>query len=1318
MQFIGNIEPFVPGGNFPLYKDRVEQFFQANDVNNEKKVATFVTIMGCEVYEILCSLCVPDLPSKLGYEEIMKRLMDHFEPKRNKRAERYKFHRATQENGESVKDYIIKLKSLAKSCEFGDVFGAATDAANKKKILDEALVDRFIVGIQNVKIQQKLLGDDSNDFEKCCQIALNMEMAAKEIYAMKPETSNVLKVSKGQYNKRKPNNYQITAKTKGDCRRCGREHTDYSKCPAINWKCFVCQKIGHTSVVCRNKHNSTKRTNQFDKRPIEDTKTISCINKIDTPAVYEVEVNGIPLQMEVDTGASVSIISAFEYRKLYKKYKLTNCSQNLLTVTGETLNVVGMMEVQVRAGGNNLKLELIVVHTNKRTRALLGRNWLDKIKPEWRNQFHECTNKQVNAIMTNENNELIGELSQNYPNAFDKKTDNAILGHEAEIIVRDDAIPIFHAPYSVPFCSREKVKSEIDRLVRNKILVPVTRSKWASPAVFVPKSSGELRMCLNCKVTINRYMEKEHYPIPKILDIFAHLSKARVFCIIDLEGAYQQVTVSEKSRELLTVNTIFGLYQYTRMPFGVSTAPLIFQQIMDEILKGLQDVFCYQDDIIIGGIDKKDCKEKLQEVMKRLNSHFVRINVNKSKFLVKSVKYLGHKLTDGKILPNDEKVEALVRAKVPKDLQQLQSYLGLLNHYSRFIPNLSSEISSLYELTKKDTKYVWSENCQKAFERSKKLMVENDMLELYDPTKQIIVATDASPYGVSAILSHLVDGIEKPVLFASSSLKQAQKNYSQIHREALAIIYAVTKFHDYIYGRKFKLCTDQQALSEIFKPNKGNAGVAAARLQRWSILLSMYDYQIEHRPAKKMCHVDALSRLPLEQEVDDIDAYSIKMFHSHEEQIINQKLVAKETFKDKLLSQIYKFVHKKWPNKVNKEYEEYNKRKNYLSTEEECLYYGNNLVIPTQLRKNVLGVLHENHNGIVKMKMIARSYVWWPNIHKDIEIFAKNCLICQKTSNHKKEIVETEWSQATYPFERIHIDFFHLKGKNFLIIVDAFSKLVEIQILQTYTAIKVIEKLKKFMAIYGICKVLVSDNGPPFDSNIFLSFCKAHGIECLKSPPYHPQSNGLAERNVQTAKKALIRFCMANESQNIQVMVDKYLIRAKHTPSTTTGRKPIDLIFSYKQKGMLDIINEKSVKENISMTLNSKIMHGKKANSKMRKETVKKDQIYKVNDKILYQNHFKDWVKWMPATVLECLSNLRYLINVNGQIRYVHANQIKKSSIEDSSLYHSHLYTSTNSKEFRRNKRALEDADIDNVPKRIRYGKRIRKKPKRLGIND
>lgn len=414
----------------------------------------------------------------------------------------------------------------------------------------------------------------------------------------------------------------------------------------------------------------------------------------------------------------------------------------------------------------------------------------------------------------------------------------------------------------------------------------------------------------------------------------------------------------------------------------------------------------------------------------------ITINVENCKFLVDSVRYLGHILGNGEIRPNPEKVKAIVDAPAPRNVKELQSFLGLMNHYGKFIPNLSNELKCLYQLTKKDAEYIWSGECQETFVKSKQLVTSETVLELYDPDKQIIVASDASPYGVGAVLSHEINGNEKPVMFASSSLTAAQKNYSQIHREALAIMFAVKKFHNYIYGHTFLLYTDQQALCEIFNPRKGTSGVAAARLQRWSIILSCYRYEIKHRSAANMSNADALSRLPLNEDskVETVDINFFKMSG----ELVDKNLFRLRTKEDHILSKVYDFVLTGWPKKekVEENLLPYFRKERSLAAEDECIFYGNRVVIPYKLQSVILQLIHENHTGIVKMKLIARSYVWWPSLQSDIETYGQNCEICQQTRNVPKEIVNTKWPKTKLPFERIHLDFFHLNGKNFLIIID------------------------------------------------------------------------------------------------------------------------------------------------------------------------------------------------------------------------------------------------------------------------------------------
>lgn len=311
------------------------------------------------------------------------------------------------------------------------------------------------------------------------------------------------------------------------------------------------------------------------------------------------------------------------------------------------------------------------------------------------------------------------------------------------------------------------------------------------------------------------------------------------------------------------------------------------------------------------------------------------MNLEKCKFFVTEVTFLGHTISKSGINPKVEKMEAILNAPAPKNLLELQAYLGLLNYYSRFIPNLSIEIRQLYELLKKGVKFDWTPEKQLVFEKSKKLLIDNNILELYDPNKEIIVSADGSPYGVGAVLSHIVNGVEKPVLFASSSLSPAEKNYSQLHREALAVVFAIKKFHKYIYGRHFTICSDNQALREIFSPSKGTSTVAASRLQRWAVLLSMYNYTFKYKPSKEMHHADALSRLPLPNPTE-INHVSINRLMS-KNCLINYEVLKKSQLENQLIIKLIHYVKFGWPKQIkNDELKYFFKLRNKFSLDNNC----------------------------------------------------------------------------------------------------------------------------------------------------------------------------------------------------------------------------------------------------------------------------------------------------------------------------------------------------------------------------------------------
>lgn len=522
------------------------------------------------------------------------------------------------------------------------------------------------------------------------------------------------------------------------------------------------------------------------------------------------------------------------------------------------------------------------------------------------------------------------------------------------------------------------------------------------------------------------------------------------------------------------------------------------------------------------------------------------------------------------------------------------------------------------------------------------------------------------------------------------------------------------KFHKYLYGLRFTICSDHQPLREIFSENKGTPAVAAARLQRWAVLLSGYNYSIEYRKASLMAHADMLSRLPLDQGTG-VDEFLINSFNQIEDVPLVAEDVANHTQNDSILSQVYKYVQNGWPKNErfeNDELKRWSSRQDKLSTENNCLYYGNRVVIPKKLIQGVLEILHKDHKGIVRMKALARGSVWWVGVDNDVEAYVKSCFVCASTQKGEKQKVYGEWSESTFPFERVHVDLFEFGKVTYLLLVDTYSKFIHVDYIKVYNAFNVIEKLRILFSIFGLPKEIVSDNGPPFNSYEFKMFFKANGIIVSNSPAYHPQSNGSAERAVQTSKTSFRKFVLdieldftsymqdiKNKRRTIQMMIDNFHINYRNTPSTVTKVSPSELLFSYKPRTLVDLLrfDKKVETKNLQSDQNfekeeivvknessNKVVKNMKSKSNFnkkkefekgnfdKKKEFEKSEIketesifvvqkkFEVNEKIWYKNQFKEMVTWLPGIIKRKLSSLRYVVQVNNTTRVAHINQLKK----------------------------------------------------------
>ncbi|XP_052814094.1 uncharacterized protein K02A2.6-like [Mya arenaria] len=613
-------------------------------------------------------------------------------------------------------------------------------------------------------------------------------------------------------------------------------------------------------------------------------------------------------------------------------------------------------------------------------------------------------------------------------------------GFSAKLTLKDDATPKFMKARSVPFSMKPKIEKELDNLERQRIITKVNTSEWATPIVPVLKSTGDVRICGDFKGTVKQALKVDKYPLPRVDDIFANLSQGQKFTKLDLRQAYLHLELDDDSKELLTINTHRGLYRYNRSVYGISSLPAIWQRTMDTILQGIPRVQCILDDMIVTGDSDQSHYENLEKVLSRLSDYGLKVNKDKCQFFQDKVTYCGHDIDKIGLWKCNDKIQLVLDTPVPHDVTSLRAYLGVLNYYHKFLPNLATVVSPLNALLQKNQKYKWSDECDRAFNDSKRLITSEPVLTHYNPELPVRLATDASPVGISGILSHVMpDGSERPIAFASRSLTKTERKYAQIDKEALGIHWAVKRFYTYLYGRHFTLVTDCQPLTSIFNPGKSIPVTTAARVQRYALYLSGFHYDVEYKNTKRQTNVDGLSRLPAPHTAENYDNDIEEVFYTSQiDQLpVTSSQIRREAQRERLLSRVFSYVENGWDEKINDPLlKSYFSRRNEFAIHHGCLMWGNRVVIPIKLRSKVLDTVHSGH---------PRSYIWWPGIDSDIESLVKRCNGCQMEQRQPAHVYPHPWEWPSSSWERIHVDFAGpFLGRMFMVIVDAHSKWPEV----------------------------------------------------------------------------------------------------------------------------------------------------------------------------------------------------------------------------------------------------------------------------------
>ena len=727
----------------------------------------------------------------------------------------------------------------------------------------------------------------------------------------------------------------------------------------------------------------------------------------------------------------------------------------------------------------------------------------------------------------------------------------------------------------VPIHLEEKASKEVASLIRQDILTKIDYpTTWCSPAMFIEKpDGGGLRLVTDFR-GLNKCVERPVHPFPTATDIISLIPAGTQFFVkFDALKGYFQIPLEKSSIDLTTCMVPgHGRYAYKRAPMGLCSSGDEYCARGDAAFAGIQGVKKIVDDILIFAPDLETLVSRTTEVLKRCSVNSITLSKKKVQYGVE-VKFAGYLVSQTGVRPDPDKVKAIRDFPPPRNLTELRSFLGLANQLGAFIPDLAHASKDIRGLLKKNIAWLWMQEHQDSFEKTKKVLLEKAVLHHYDVNKPVELMTDASRLnGLGfALIQRSQD--DKPMIIqcGSRSLTDTETRYATIELELLAIVWAVQKCRVFLASRHFTLTTDHKPLIGIFK--KTIDSIDNNRIQRLLDKLGGYTFTPQWMPGKQLCIADALSRAPVFHPADK-DIHVVLTRSQDNPQL---KSIIKCAEEDERYQIMNKFFMNPTPLKS-------------LSPDhpvipllpiwhEVCLddtgllLYGDRIIVPERYRQHILDVLHVPHAGISRTREQARRFYYWPNLNKDIQNLVSRCDKCQESRPSKPTTMPRVKTLASRPMEKVSSDLFQIGNKHYVVIVDRFSGFTWVEKLTKLDSAAIIRALEKVFLDFGYPESIRTDGGPQFRT-LFTKFCEDNGIAQETSSPYHPESNGHAEAAVKSMK-GLLKKC--NNWDQFKLALREW----RNTPRTGSSISPAELMFQFRQNTKLPTLKKHSSKEQI-----------------------------------------------------------------------------------------------------------------------------------------
>ena len=1179
-----------------------------------RKMALLLHCLGTEGQRIYFSLPEPitikqeDISEVNNcYTQAMERVEKHYLVPENKLTARIKFKNRMMLPGETVDNYLLALRQLISQCSYPSV------------VEEELIRDQLAQFCTVPKFQDRIVSESDQSLKNLTAIAKQLEQSSSDIKLLKAElktsadctaaadvassssqdgvhyikgkSKNMLPEnrfhktpdSKKFYKKSKPSSHKY--KNKKTCYRCGSmDHLANSElCKARFSICRKCNVKGHWESQCfsgttgplgskrrgkvRQIHEENSESDSdYEEQPLH---VLNVLNSGPGLSVHcQIRVNHIPLNLLVDTGSPRTLLSEEEYNKNFKHCELMNPKCTLKSYSKTEIQMLGCFNAEVRHDKNVCE---IPIHVVKQGISLIGMDLIHSLGLKI-----DCESLQVNSTESSYI-KLPSHIKQ-FEDLFSPEPGCAV-GFTHKVQVKDNAIPVQAKLRRLPFSIRKTVSEELVKLEKNKIIERVDSSEWVSPMVVAWKKSGKIRLCIDLR-EVNKAIIPDRFPLPSIEELLAELRGAKYFARLDLAAAYHQLPLHEQSRNLTTFITHQGLFRYTRVCFGLASAPSAFQKMMSVILCQLKGVQCYLDDVIVYGKTRKEYEDNLKEVLTKIRKAGLKLN-DKCEFDLESTEFLGHLITSEGIQPMPSRVQAIIDAPTPHDKTTLRAFLGLVGYYSKFCLDFATLVEPMRALIRGDQTFKWTDKAQESFLKVKQAIANNITLEFFDPDCETIVTTDASGYGVSGVLSQIKNNKEYIVACASRTLTEHERKYSVGEREALACVWACERCFTYLWGRHFHLRTDHSALTTLLSSH--GTGRQPMRIARWNARLLIFDYSVIYRPGTsiELKVADCLSRLPLTDSLSSDIEDEVVLFlvaQVNDTSITLPELqVAK--VEDAELCRVIGYIQNGWPRKsrIEKDLIVYYAVRDELTVVKGVVMRSDRIIPPTNVTMKSVQIAHQGHQGMTRTKQRLRELYWWKSMDLQVEKMIQSCVVCQQSDKAARtyeapmkpiDLPDEPWQTLAIdiigPMDQLPNDYRYA-----VTLIDLYSKWPEVAFSSRITSETVIKFLDTVFSREGLPEQINSDNGSQFVSTMMENYFRKNNITHKLSAVAHPETNGQIERFHRGLKDAIQISKL--EKKPVKQALTTYLALYRNTPQATTGKTPSLLLHKRNMRSTLSV---------------------------------------------------------------------------------------------------------------------------------------------------